>query len=185
MLQLTIPQREWFNDATQEFIIYPQRVLQLEHSLISISKWESKWKKPFLGRDDKRTYEESLDYVRCMTINTQSDPNVYKGLTRDIFEKIKAYMEDCMTATTFSNRAITNGGGRARRETITSELIYYWMVNYGIPFECEKWHINRLLTLIRICEIKNRGDKRMKRGDIYARNKALNNANRAKFNSKG
>lgn len=185
MLQLTIPQREWFNDNTQEFIVCPKRILQLEHSLLSISKWESKWKKPFLGKDNKRTYAESVDYVRCMTINTQSDLNVYKGLSKDIFQKIKDYMDDGMTATTFSNRSVGNGGGRGRRETITSELIYYWMVNYNIPFECEKWHINRLLTLIRICEIKNRGDKKMKRGDIYARNKALNAANRAKYNSKG
>lgn len=183
MLQLTIPQREWFNDATQEFIVFPQRVLKLEHSLISISKWESKWKKPFLKKDDNRTYVESIDYIRCMTINTQNDPNCYRGLSQNLVNQVQEYINDSMTATTFGRNGIGGKGG-GRRQTITSELIYYWMINYGIPFECETWHLNRLLTLIRICEIKG-SDKKMSRSDIFAQNKALNAANRARFKSKG
>lgn len=184
MLQLIIPQREWFNDRTQEFVTSPKCVLQLEHSLLSISKWESKWKKPFLGKDEKRTLEQSIDYVRCMTINHQSDPSVYRGIDRKMLQQVKDYIDDSMTATTFSKRQL-NGGKGGRKEIITSELIYYWMANYGIPFECEKWHLNRLLALIRICEIKSNTNNKMKRGDIYANNKALNAANRARFKSKG
>ena len=182
MLQLTIPQREWFNDKTQEFIVYPKRVLWLEHSLLSISKWESKWKKPFLQQDHARSYEESIDYIRCMTINTQHDPDAYKGLNKNILDKVREYINDGMTATTFSKRSNGNNG---KKQVVTSELVYYWMINYNIPFECEKWHFNRLMTLIRICEIKSNGNQKMKRSDTYARNKALNAANRAKFNSKG
>jgi len=183
MLQLEIPEREWFDEKTQEFIVCQKRVLQLEHSLLSISKWESKWKKPFLGKDDKRTYEESADYIRCMTINTQSDPYFYKALPRLVFTKVKEYIDDPMTATTFRNRR--SGGKSGKKETVTSELVYYWMTKFGIPMECEKWHFNRLMTLIRICEIKENAGQKMKRSDIYANNKALNAANKARFKSKG
>lgn len=179
MLQLEIPDREYFDESTSTFIQIKGQTILLEHSLISLSKWEAKWKKPFLSNEEK-TYEETLDYVRCMTVTKNVDPNLYFGLSRANIEAVNSYIEDPMTATTFSNRK----QGRSR-EIVTSELIYYWMIALQIPSEYEKWHLNRLLTLIRVCNIKNEPPKKMGKGEILRRNRALNAARRAKAHSSG
>ena len=179
MLQVTIPEQEYYDDSNNEFIKVDSQELVLEHSLVSISKWESKWKKAFLGKDPK-TPEEIVDYVKCMTINKKVDPRVYSVIPDNVFKQINAYIEDSMTATWFSNEM-----QRPSREIITSELVYYWMIAYGIPFECQKWHLNRLLTLIRICGIKNAPSKKMSKSSILANNSKLNAARRAKYNSRG
>ena len=179
MLNINIPARELFNEVKQEFIQTREYSLQLEHSLVSISKWESKWNKPFLGKGDK-TIEETIDYIKCMTI-TQTVPDiVYSSLTDDNINTINKYINLPMTATTFSSfNNVPN------REIITSEIIYYWMISLNIPMECQKWHLNRLLTLIRVCNIKNTPAKKMNKRDIMSRNAALNAARRKKYNSKG
>ena len=190
MLQLMVPGREYYDEAKQEFITFAGTTLQLEHSLISISKWEAKWKKPFLKVNDgqERTFEESKDYVRCMTLNTNVPSDVYDRLTKIEFDKISEYIDDKMTATWFNDKG-PNGmnssrpGGRS--QTITSELIYYWMIEFGIPFECQKWHLNRLLTLIRVCEIKNSPGKKMSRNDIFSQNRALNAARKKRLGTRG
>ena len=182
MLQIVIPKREYFDDYKQEFVYYPQRTLNLEHSLLSISKWESKWKRPFLSKGPSN-YEESVDYIRCMTINTQVADDAYIGLTREHFDQITRYIDDSMTATWFSEQKTKTSGKRG--QIVTSELIYYWMVALNIPFECQKWHLNRLLTLIRVCEIKNTPSQKMKKKDIYARNKALNSARKRSLGTNG
>lgn len=179
MLSITIPESEQWDEGKQEFIRTKCVVLQLEHSLISISKWESKWQKVFLSKEEK-TVEETIDYVRCMTIGF-SDPEVYNFLTPENFCQINRYIESSMSATFFTNEP----GGHPSREPITSELIYYWMIALNIPFECEKWHLNRLLTLIRICNIKNRSPKKRSKREIMNRNSALNAARRQQFNSSG
>ena len=185
MLQITIPEREFFDSEKQEFVYLKEQKLVLEHSLISISKWESKWKKPFLNKEQK-TVEESRDYVRCMTLNKDVDPTVYTTLSNDVFAKINAYIEDGMTATWFNEQNAKNMLGRNSGTAITSEIIYNWMVSFQIPFEpCEKWHLNRLLTLIKVCELKNAPKKKMKRKDIYARNAALNAARKKQFGTNG
>jgi len=180
MLQITIPEREYYDEIKQMFVYTKKQTLNLEHSLLSIKKWESKWKKPFLGKEQK-TYEESIDYVRCMTLNQNVDPIVYYGITRQIFDRINEYIDDPMTATWFNDQSKKKTSG----PVITAELIYYWMVSFQIPFECQKWHLNSLLTLIHICEIKNAPAKKMKKKDIYTRNAALNNARKKKFGTKG
>lgn len=180
MLRLIVPRREYFDNKKQEFIYYEEQTLILEHSLISISKWESKWKKPFLDKKPK-SYEESIDYVRCMTLNQNVDPNSYYGLNQKLFDTISEYIDDSMSATWFSEKENKGGG----RQIVTSELIYYWMVAFNIPFECQKWHLNRLLTLIRICEIKNQPSKKMKKSDIYSRNRALNAARKKNLGTSG
>lgn len=187
MLQLIIPEREYFDSSKQEFVYSKKAILNLEHSLISISKWESKWKKPFLANGQQRTREESEDYVRCMSLNSNIPDEVLKQLTQEDFNKITEYIDDKCTATWFSedNLKKKSGGGKSRGQTITSELIYYWMIAYEIPFECQKWHLNRLLTLIRICEVKNTPTKKMKKKDIYASNRALNEARKAKMGTRG
>lgn len=179
MLTITIPAMELFNDITQEFIETKAQTIQLEHSLVSISKWESKWNKPFLANNDK-SIAETLDYIRCMTITQNVNPDVYRCLSRSNIEDINNYIDAPMTATTFSD----NKSGRSR-EIVTSELIYYWMISLNIPMECQRWHLNRLLTLIRVCNVKNAPPKKMSRREIMNRNAALNAARRKQLNSKG
>lgn len=180
MLQITIPSCEYWDEATNTFINKKSQTLQLEHSLVSLSKWESKWKKAFLTKQDK-TIEETIDYVRCMTITQGVDPEVYSRLTDENIRDINAYISDSMTATFFYEEE-TN---RPNREIVTSELIYYWMIALGIPFECKKWHLNRLLTLIKVCNIKNQPPKKRSKTEIMRRNAALNAARKKRLNSNG
>lgn len=180
MLTITIPETELFNEETEEFIYSKEQTLHLEHSLLSISKWESKWNKAFLGKQEK-TPEEMLDYIRCMTLNQGVSSDTYYGLTQKNIEDIKNYIDSPMTATTISKT-----DQRPSREIVTSELIYYWMITYNIPFECQKWHINRLLTLIQVCNVKNTPPgQKMSKSAIMRRNSELNAARRKQLNSKG
>lgn len=180
MLTITIPATEMWDEKNEKFVDIKGCRLQLEHSLVSLSKWESKWCKPFLFTNDKTT-EEIMDYVRCMTLTTNVSPEVYYGLTSENIKAINEYIEAPMTATHFGSER--NGSGR--REVVTSELIYYWMIALNIPFECQKWHLNRLLTLIRICNIKNQPAKKMSRREIMSRNAALNAARKKQLGTKG
>lgn len=178
MLKITIPGLEYYDEIKNEFVYYNEQVLQLEHSLVSISKWESKWCKPFLSGNDKTT-EQIIDYIRCMTITQNVNPDVYNRLTEQNIKAINEYIDHPMTATTFFDE---KGGSR---EIITSEIIYYWMVAFNIPFECQKWHLNRLLTLIKVCNVKNNPPKKMSRHEILSRNKALNEARKKELKTKG
>ena len=180
MLQITLPAVEFFDENKQEFIVLKERTLQLEHSLVSLSKWESKWCKAFLGKQEK-TSEETLDYIKCMTITQNVEPEVYKRLTNDNIIQINKYIEAPMTATTF----LDDKAAKNNRETVTAELIYYWMIALNIPFECQKWHLNKLLTLIRVCNIKNAPPKKRSTREIMSRNAALNASRKKKFNSRG
>ena len=180
MLRITIPAAELWDEVNQEFVSTKEQTLQLEHSLVSLSKWESKWNKAFLGKQEK-TNAETLDYVRCMTITQNVKPDVYRCLTSENINQINDYIDAPMTATHFSNEQ----QGGVNRETVTSELIYYWMIALNIPFECQKWHLNRLLTLIKVCNIKNTPPKKMSRQQIMSRNAALNAARRKQMNSRG
>ena len=179
MITISVQGDELFNERTGEFITIPSKTIQMEHSLISISKWESKWKIPFLDGKQK-TRAQTLDYYRCMTITPNVDPLVYSGITPEQDRKILEYINDPMTATTIKKQ-----GRRGGREIITSELIYYWMTAMNIPFECERWHLNRLFTLIEIASVKNQPTKKMSRKDTMAQNRALNAARRAKSGSTG
>lgn len=181
MLKITIKASEIFDERKNAFLINAKdTTITLEHSLVSISKWESKWHKPFLS-DTPKTLEESIDYIKCMTTTQNVDPNVYMFLNRDNFEKINAYIEDPMTASWVND----SHGKKGRSETITSELIYYWMIALNIPVEFQRWHLNRLLMLIRICNAKNQPPKKMSKGEIMRRNKSLNAARRKASGSKG
>ena len=180
MLTITIPAIEMWDEAKQEFITRKEQTLQLEHSLVSLRKWESKWCKPFLSSNNK-TEEEVIDYVKCMTLTQNVDPETYRYLTENNVKEINAYIGAPMTATTFSE----DRRGRANREVITAELVYYWMIASSIPFECQKWHLNTLLTLIRVCSIKNNPPKKRSNKDIMSRNAALNAARRKQLNSRG
>lgn len=179
MLKITITKKELFNEATNEFINIPETTLSLEHSLVSISKWESKYCKSFFSREQKSDIE-TLDYIKCMTINTNISDDVYFGLSTENLKDIKSYIDSPMTATTV--RETSRSGGR---ELLTSELIYYYMIALGIPFECQKWHINRLLMLIKVCNAKNGGQKKMTKAEQIAQYRSLNQARRAALNTKG
>lgn len=181
MLLVHIPESERFDEANNEFIYVKETNIQLEHSLVSLSKWESKWHKPFFHPTMAKTNEETLDYIRCMTITQNVKPETYYALTKENITQIQQYIDDPMTATTFSNHQV----GPPNREIITAELIYYWMISYNVPVEFEKWHLNKLLALIHVCSIKNDKPKKMSKKAIMSRNAALNAARRQQFNTKG
>lgn len=181
MLRITIPAVEQWDEGKQEFIITKEQTLQLEHSLVSLSKWESKWCKPFFSKGNLTT-EEALDYIRCMTLTQNVPSEVYDVIPNAVVDDVAKYINAPMTATWFSDN---NKKGRSSSETVTSELIYYWMIALNIPFDCQKWHLNRLLTLIQVCNIKNTPPKKMSKREITSRNAALNAARRKQFNSNG
>lgn len=180
MLQITVPlSPEKWDEAKNEFIEPKTQTLKLEHSLVSISKWESKWCRAFLSNKGM-TVEETIDYIKCMTLTQNVNPEVYEHITDENIEQVRKYIEAPMTATVISEEKSNKGS----RETVTSELIYYWMITLQIPFECRKWHLNRLLMLIRVCNVKNSPKKRSRR-DIMSRNTALNAARKKQLNTRG
>lgn len=185
MLEITIPARpatELYDEKNNEFVYVPatkEYKIQLEHSLVSLARWESKWCKPFLVNKNM-TDEESLDYIRCMTITKNVPPEAYYNITEDIVKQISEYINAPMTATTFSEDK-----SKPNREIVTNELIYYWMVALQIPSEYEKWHLNRLLTLIKVCNIKNTPPKKQSGRSVASQYAALNAARRKQFNTKG
>ena len=180
MLEIVVPESEYYDEARQQFITYPAQRLKLEHSLLSVSKWESKWEKPFLG-DATKTDEETRDYISCMCINSGVSPEVFSRIPPSVLNDISTYVGAKMSATWFAEEKKSS----ASREVITSELVYYWMVALAIPFECEKWHFNRLLTLIRVCHAKNAPSKKMSTQELLARNRSLNKARREALNTTG
>lgn len=170
MLKIVVKRREFFDERTETFVETKDTTLQLEHSLMSLAKWESKWHKPFLDEKTEKTNEEMKDYIRCMTITQNVDPMVYEALTQSNVKEIRDYIDDPMTATWFNDKKTTQG----RKKKVTAELIYYWMITLEIPFECEKWHLNRLLTLIRVCNIEGSPKTKMSKTDIMKQNAMLN-----------
>ena len=180
MLTLVVEEHEFYNEETGEFESLEVLVLELEHSLVSLSKWESKYNKPFLTQEVK-TPEEITSYIECMIISPVYPPNVVSKLSSSNLAIINEYIESTQTATTFGKMPERKGRG----ETITSELIYYWMVAFTIPFECERWHLNRLFALIRICNIKNSPQKKLSRSEIARRNRDLNEERKSKLGTSG
>lgn len=180
MLRITVPANELYDERTNTFISIKETTLQLEHSLVSLSKWESKWHKAFLSSREK-THEEVVDYIKCMTITQNVNPIVYSCLTKENIEEINKYISDPMTATYFMDSDKSGFHG----EVVTAELIYYWMITFNIPSEYQKWHLNRLIALIKVCNMKNQPAKKMSKSEIMKRNAALNAQRRAKMNSKG
>ena len=180
MLTIKIPDTEYYNEEISQFVSVKERTIDLEHSLVSLSKWEAKWCKPFLSKDQK-TNEEVRDYIRCMIIDRNVPDNILYALSKQQEKQIVDYIDEKMTATTFSDISSASKS----REVITSEIIYYWMISLNIPFECQKWHLNRLLTLIRVCSIKNAPPKKMGRNSVLSRNAQINAARKKQLNTRG
>lgn len=178
MLTITVSETEFFDESSGEFIHTPAKELQFEHSLVSLSKWESNWEKPFLGKEAKTT-EETYDYLRAMCLTPDVPDEVFNRLPSDAINQVSSYIEARMSATWFNDQK------RPSREIITSEIIYYWMISMNIPMECQHWHLNRLLTLIKVCGQKNSPQKKMGRNDILARNRMLNEQRKAQLNTAG
>jgi hypothetical protein len=180
MLTITVGAEDVFDEGTDTFRTQGGFELQLEHSLVSLSKWESEYEKPFLGKEGK-TPEEILDYVRCMLLTPNPPGDFLQKLSKENLEAINTYIERKMTATWFSEQP----GAPKSREIITSELIYYWMTVFNIPFECETWHLNRLFTLIRIANIKQAKPRKLSKAEIAARNRELNAQRKAQLGTRG
>lgn len=180
MLQIHVPATELWVESKQEFVYLKEQTLELEHSLVSLSKWESKWCKSFLFTKEI-TSEEALDYIRCMTLTPNVSPEVYECLTSAIVDKINSYINSSMTATTVNEIKST----KKSREIVTAEVIYYWMIALNIPSEYENWHLNRLITLIKVVSAKNAPSKKQSKQDLLNSYAALNEANKKRFNSKG
>ena len=180
MLQITIPAIELYDEINDVFISTKEQTLELEHSLFSLATWESKWCKPFLSKQPK-TREETIDYIRCMTLTPNVDPDVYKYLTGNNIDQVEKYLEAPMTATTVTEK----DKGKPNREIITAEIMYNWLIDLQIPFECQYWHLNRLIMLIKVRSIKNGPRKKMRPADILRENAALNAARRQQHNTKG
>lgn len=174
MKWIEIPSQEFYDESKNEFFTIQGCRFKIEHSLVSVSKWEAKWKKPFLHTSLSRAMW--LDYIRCMTITQNVDPNVYRIIPNTILNEIKDYVDESQTATTINKN--NKKPSKSNGQFVTSELIYFWMTSYNIPFECEKWHLSRLLTLIEVCSIENAPKKKMSKNDLYNRHRALNKARR-------
>lgn len=181
MLVIKVPEREYFDEDKMEFLYLKPVTLKLEHSLLSISKWEAKHHKRFLDKT-KKSYSETVDYIKCMTINHDIPDEVYNTLPDSVILEVNDYIDNPMTATTFSNTQKRPGH---TNEAVSSELVYYWMTVHNIPFECDKWHFNRLMTLINICNIKNQPPKKMSKGAIGRQHMSLNAARRKAMHSSG
>ena len=175
MLKLTVNGGEMWNERTNEFYTTKSTTLLLEYSLLSVSKWEEKWHKPYLDRHTEKTDEEALDFIRCMTINNNEvDPAVYRALTPEHYRQIKEYIEDPHTATTFRE----DDDQPKNRSIVTAEIIYYQMTALNIPFDREKWNLNKLMTLIRVCSIKNAPPKKKGKGKKTRNGEAMRALNR-------
>ena len=181
MLSINIKSRELFDERTSEFITVKGGTLKLEHSLVSISKWESKWKIPFLSKK-KRTNVQIDDYIRCMSVNGDPDPILIASISSKDKNRIIDYIDEKQTATWFTN---LDDKRNTQSDIITSERIYYWMIAYKIPHEYEKWHLSRLLTLIESCNREKKKKKKMSQAEIIARNKVLNAERKARLHSRG
>ena len=181
MLALELPKKEFFDEETQNFITYESLTLELEHSLVSLSKWESKFEKPFLDSRHK-TDEESFYYIYCMILTQNVSENVLSRLTPQQIQQINTYVDSKMTATTFQEEKHSS---KKNQEIITAELVYYWMVTLNIPMECQYWHLNRLFTLIKVFSVKNSKPKKMSKSEMLARNRSLNAKRKAELGTSG
>jgi hypothetical protein len=179
MFKVTIREQKIFDEETSTFYDIPETTIRMEHSLLAVAKWESKWKVPFLSETRKQTPEEILDYIRCMCID-EVDPVILKGLGRDNITQITDYMNDEMTATWISD-AQKKSGGKKSGKAITSELIYYYMSALHIPFDCEKWNLRRLIMLIEVASLEQQPPKKMPKADNIAKRNSLNQARLAKM----
>jgi hypothetical protein len=181
MLEITVKENEFYDQNTNKFITIPECTLTLEHSLISLAKWESKWQIPYFD-DNKKTPAQDLDYIRCMVVGNVKNEHVFKALSFDDVMQIQKYINAPMTATTFRKNTKTT---KPKKEVMTAEVIYAHMFAHSIPVECQKWHLNRLLTLLKVCDLQNAPKEKMSKKQTALWNAEQNAARKAKYNTRG
>jgi len=179
MLQLDVTLEEFYDEESEKFFSGSVFVLELEHSLVSLSKWEQFFEKPFLSNE--KTTEETLWYIRAMIVTANVPSYIFTKLDEEHFATINKYINAKMTATWFNDKNTKPGP----KEIITAEIVYYWMIELGIPFECQHWHLNTLLTLVKVCNLKRTPPKKMSRAEIAAQNRALNEKRRREAGTRG
>ena len=181
---VTVPKSEVYDEENDIFYEIKNEVtLVMEHNLIAISRWESKFHKPYLTKDTK-TNEEILYYLECMTITKGVESYVYRCIPKSELLRITEYINDPMTGTTVRESPYAKKQGK--EEIQSAELLYYYMFKLGIPKECENWHLNRLMTLMKVYGAKDeKPDGKASRSELIARNRAINARNRSKYHSKG
>lgn len=187
MIEITIPKGQIVDDETGNvYRAEKDWTLVLEHSLISVQKWEAKWHVAFLNRGT-RTFEQTIDYLRCMTLTPNVPEEIYYCIPEKEMKKVLDYVDDPMTATRVNDDSESQRGfGRKiGREVVTAEVIYYWMISLNIPAEYKKWHLNQLLTLIRVINAKNQPKKKRRMKDVLEEYRAINEANKARFHTEG
>jgi len=180
MLKIIVPGDEFFDESAQEFITKGDVVLELEHSLVSLSKWESIYEKPFLTKEEK-TSEEILEYIKCMLIGSEIPSEIFSRFSEDNISQINDYIGAKQSATWFNERT----GQPKNREIVTAEVIYHWMIAFQIPLECQMWHLSRLFTLIRVCNVKNSNPKKMGKSEVASRMRELNAQRKAEIGTRG
>jgi hypothetical protein len=169
MLTITVLGEEHWDQENEKFVYPDSFKLELEHSLVSLSKWESKWEVPFLGEKPKTT-EMVLDYIECMILTPDPPADWISKLSKENIEEITAYFDSKQSATWFNDHHPEPKTG----ETITSELVYYWLDICDIDWQAQYWHLNRLLTLVKIHTVKQAKPKPMSRSEMLRRRRALN-----------
>lgn len=182
MLTVHIPDVELFNNATGEFSYAKGGTLTLEHSLVAVHEWESKWKKPYLSQK-KKTREESVDYIRCMIVEGHVDDEALRAIPNDVMTTVDNYIHDPMTATIIHSEGQSSNSSNGT--FTTAEIIYWQMTVLNIPIVFETRHLNKLLTLIKICSIKNGKPKMLSKQERYERNRKINEQNKKRYNTKG
>lgn len=179
---------ELFDEETNTFLHPVGKKLHLEHSLLSISKWEAEWEIPFLNTD--KTSEQSLSYIKCCVLDDDFDELLLNTLSDKNILDFNAYLSKGMTAKKIIDlRSSLSQKRKSRRpasqKALTSEDIYYSMIQFHVWKECEEWPLQRLLSLLQLCSLKSNSTGEMSKSDQAKFYREENARRKAKYHTNG